>query len=288
MDYQKIYDRLIKKGQHRLLEGYSEKHHIIPTCLGGPNTPENKVVLTPEEHYLAHQLLAKIHPNHYGLLLTCRFMCTDKYGKRINNKEFGWIKRNISKEQSILRKGQTKENNESIARMADTLRDRTKEDYSYLEHHSKVMKGRNKNTHLGIVQMAEKRIGWTKETHAGTAAQAEAITGRTKETHEYLAIMAENKKGQTKENNEGIARMAETLTGRTKETHEYLKRSSEKRIKLSDTERDLIVKLRNEGRSFDYIHKEILNLGFSVSYVTICTSYKKQSGDITDNRSCPK
>lgn len=36
---------------------YYESHHITPTSLDGPDTPDNKVLLTPREHFICHQLL---------------------------------------------------------------------------------------------------------------------------------------------------------------------------------------------------------------------------------------
>lgn len=62
MDYQKIYNQLIKRAQNRTLEGYTEKHHIIPKCLGGNNNKENIVELTAREHFLCHRLLCEIYP----------------------------------------------------------------------------------------------------------------------------------------------------------------------------------------------------------------------------------
>lgn len=37
--------------------GYTEKHHIIPTCLGGSNTKDNVVYLPAADHFKCHQLL---------------------------------------------------------------------------------------------------------------------------------------------------------------------------------------------------------------------------------------
>jgi hypothetical protein len=39
--------------------GY-EKHHIVPKSLGGSNSKENLVVLTPREHCIAHMLLSRM------------------------------------------------------------------------------------------------------------------------------------------------------------------------------------------------------------------------------------
>ena len=62
MDYQTIYDKLIEKAKLRSpLIGYSEKHHIVPLCMGGSNELDNLVRLTFKEHYVAHHLLYKIH-----------------------------------------------------------------------------------------------------------------------------------------------------------------------------------------------------------------------------------
>jgi hypothetical protein len=62
MEYTRIYNQLIERAQSRTLEGYTEKHHIIPKCLGGSNDKENLVELTAREHFLCHMLLCEIHP----------------------------------------------------------------------------------------------------------------------------------------------------------------------------------------------------------------------------------
>lgn len=40
---------------------YYERHHIIPKCMGGDDTGDNIVLLTPREHYIAHLLLYRHH-----------------------------------------------------------------------------------------------------------------------------------------------------------------------------------------------------------------------------------
>lgn len=62
MNYQKVYDDLIAKCQARQsIDGYKERHHIIPKSLGGSNESSNLVDLTAREHFVAHFLLAKLH-----------------------------------------------------------------------------------------------------------------------------------------------------------------------------------------------------------------------------------
>lgn len=89
MNYKKIYDRLVERGQNRKTENYTESHHIIPKCLGGTDEPQNLTRLTPEEHYLAHQLLTKIYPKEKSLFFAVKMMCV---GDKRNNKMYGWVR----------------------------------------------------------------------------------------------------------------------------------------------------------------------------------------------------
>ncbi len=61
MNYQRIHDHIIDRAKNRIVEGYTEKHHIIPKSMGGSDDKDNLVKLTAREHYLIHWLLYKIH-----------------------------------------------------------------------------------------------------------------------------------------------------------------------------------------------------------------------------------
>ena len=68
MNYLKQYNLLIetrrqlKRKRRKNITGlYLEEHHIIPTCLGGLDKKNNKVLLTWREHYVAHVLLYEIY-----------------------------------------------------------------------------------------------------------------------------------------------------------------------------------------------------------------------------------
>lgn len=63
MNYLKIYKDICNRGQSERMLSYSEIHHIIPKCLGGNNDKNNLTTLSAKEHYIAHLLLTKIHPN---------------------------------------------------------------------------------------------------------------------------------------------------------------------------------------------------------------------------------
>lgn len=100
MNYKNIYDNLIGRAKNRILDTYTESHHIVPRCMNGSNDPINLVDLTPEEHYLAHQLLVKIYPEEYGLIKAAVMMCLNLNGNRPKNKLYGWLRRKHSESTS--------------------------------------------------------------------------------------------------------------------------------------------------------------------------------------------
>lgn len=55
--YTNWYWQIIDRAKKRTLEGYGERHHIIPRSLGGDDSSENLVKLSAREHYLVHWLL---------------------------------------------------------------------------------------------------------------------------------------------------------------------------------------------------------------------------------------
>jgi len=89
MNYSAHYHRLIARARSRTLTGYKERHHVLPRCMGGGNEPENLVDLTAEEHYVAHQLLVKMYPDHGGLATAAVRMAN----KCTGNKAYGWLRR---------------------------------------------------------------------------------------------------------------------------------------------------------------------------------------------------
>lgn len=102
MNYQNIYNNLIDRATRRVSEGYVEKHHIVPRCLGGSDAKENIVSLYPEEHYLAHLLLCKVNKGNSKLLYAAMNMTSGAMinnGKR-NNKAYGWLRRQYAESMS--------------------------------------------------------------------------------------------------------------------------------------------------------------------------------------------
>jgi hypothetical protein len=93
MNYERIYNQIIERAKSRQLEGYIERHHIIPKCMGGTNDKENIINLTAREHYLCHMLLVEIYPNEVKLKYALWLMTIGKrrnikcdYGVRVNSR----------------------------------------------------------------------------------------------------------------------------------------------------------------------------------------------------------
>jgi hypothetical protein len=101
MNYRKHYDLLIERARVREHNGYVEYHHVIPRCLGGTDDKHNLVALTPEEHYVAHQLLVKIYPGNHALVKAAAMMVPD----RPSNKLYGWIRKKLATAMSVAQTG---------------------------------------------------------------------------------------------------------------------------------------------------------------------------------------
>ena len=82
MDYKLVYSRLVERAYNRKLpkEQYTEKHHVMPICLGGPDTSSNLVELTAREHFICHWLLHRLYPDHAGLAHAFWGLCNWKSG----------------------------------------------------------------------------------------------------------------------------------------------------------------------------------------------------------------
>ena len=92
MDYARIYSQLMHRGKLRVcVDGYSERHHILPRCMGGSNDSSNLVALTAREHFLAHMLLGKIHG---GVLWHAVTIMSDD--GRINSRLFDIARKGLS------------------------------------------------------------------------------------------------------------------------------------------------------------------------------------------------
>jgi len=100
MDSERIYNRIISNAVSRsAVSEYTEKHHILPRCIGGDDSPSNIVRLTAKEHYICHWLLTKFN-NDKRLVFAWNMMCNNLHGKRYTSRTFAYARKAWAKEMS--------------------------------------------------------------------------------------------------------------------------------------------------------------------------------------------
>lgn len=74
LHYLSRYNRFINFYKNKIFEGYNEKHHIIPKCIGGEDAHENLILLPARAHFICHYILHKAYPDNKKLALAFSMM----------------------------------------------------------------------------------------------------------------------------------------------------------------------------------------------------------------------
>jgi hypothetical protein len=105
--YTKWYRNITETAKKRNLDCYTESHHIQPSSLGGLDTPDNLVELTPQEHFICHWLLVKMTTgqDHHKMLNALRMMRAEnpnqqRYNTKITARVYAKIKEEYAELQS--------------------------------------------------------------------------------------------------------------------------------------------------------------------------------------------
>jgi hypothetical protein len=113
MNHKQIYQNIINKSksQYRTKkESYFERHHIVPKSVGGDNSKENLVLLTPKEHFVCHHLLCFIYPDSKSLKFAFWSMCNQLKGDlkrdyKVSSRTYEEAKLKFKEVNSSLHKG---------------------------------------------------------------------------------------------------------------------------------------------------------------------------------------
>lgn len=172
------------KGRTRSLdkreyEGYLEKHHVIPRCMGGSNDKSNLVLLTGREHFMAHMLLWKAYPSNGSFAFAATFMSNRKVCK-VNSYLYEYLKADSAKKISEVTSGK---------RVKDILG--------------------QKFTKLTVVEQADfyysstgaKQAAWVCECDCGNFTTVVAGSLTSKNTQSCGCLVSESGKARTGENN---------------------------------------------------------------------------------------
>jgi len=95
--------KFIDSLKSQVIDGYSEKHHIIPKSMGGTDARSNLIALTPRQHFVAHWMLWKAYGGSMGRAF---FMMSNfgKYGK-VNSRTYAMARADYSEQVSIQMTG---------------------------------------------------------------------------------------------------------------------------------------------------------------------------------------
>jgi hypothetical protein len=99
--YTKWYNQITYRAQNRILNDYTETHHIKPRSLGGSDDPFNLVELTAREHFVCHWLLTKMYTGESrSKMINALWMMQSKndYQKRYQTKITSRVYENLRKE----------------------------------------------------------------------------------------------------------------------------------------------------------------------------------------------
>lgn len=165
--YTKIYYKIINSYKNRPIDGYKERHHIIPLSLGGDSKADNLVYLTAKAHFVCHHLLTKMLVGEHKskmIFALWRMIHSEQQTQKITAKMYETIRRDYAANLSETMSG---ENNPFYGRT-----------------HSEESKQK----------MREKAIGRNPHIHRKTPYSA-WNKGITKETDKGVRKISESKKG---------------------------------------------------------------------------------------------
>jgi len=107
--YTKWYYELIDKSRYQSIDGYKERHHIIPRSLGGSDKRDNIVALTARQHFIAHLLLSKMcdNPEHKKSMSYALWnMVNRDSGRRTTSYQYDRLRKNHAEFLSESLKGE--------------------------------------------------------------------------------------------------------------------------------------------------------------------------------------
>lgn len=241
MNYKYHYDSLIcsRKGLPRVKgEGvYYERHHIVPRSMGGSDESSNLILLTGREHYIAHLLLWKMHPDSFAMQNAFMIMCNKKVSK-VNSRLYDRLKSDFSKYMTENRSG---ENHHMYGK-------------NISDEHKELLR----QAQLGRVQDPEtvaKRVSKTKgqkrteEQRARMSKAQKSLNRKMSEEHKkYLSELSMGRRYSDESYARGAAKRKELGYKMSDENKKYLSELFTGR-KMSE---DSIAKMREAAEKYNY------------------------------------
>ena len=241
----------------RGLTCYTEKHHIIPRCMGGTDDKGNLAILTAREHYIAHLLLTKCVTDEFkGKILHAYVMMStvrDKNQERIykiNSRLFESRKIESNKIKSEFR--HTEEAKRSIS---ENLKGVKKKPFT--EEHKKNIS----ESHKGQNAWNKGLRGLVKASEETKRKISEANKGRviSEETRNKLSLAHKGKSRQP---------LSEEAKRKISEANKGRKMPKEHIDKMSELQKDTVFCYDKVSECFCRVPKEVYENLKGVRYIT--------------------
>ena len=189
--YTRWYNNITENAKSRIIDGYTERHHIHPRSLGGTDNADNLVNLTAREHFICHWLLTKMHTGEArGKMINALYLMQGKnqYQDRyINSRVYEILRTEYAQYISKLNKGRKQPLEENTKqKIAQTGRKRSPFTNEWRDKMSKSKQG-EKNNRYGVKisestrqKMREKALGRTQSEET-IKKKADAVRGSKRE-----------------------------------------------------------------------------------------------------------
>jgi hypothetical protein len=191
--YTKWYNQIIDRARNRIIEEYTERHHVLPRSLGGTDDASNLVDLTAREHFVCHWLLTKMYTGEAkSKMINAIWMMQSKneyqnrYQTRITSRVYESLRKDYAKYISERNTGRIQPPEEKAKQIAAiTGRKRAPFSEEWRKKMSESHKG-EKNHRFGVKvseetkqKQREKAIG-RKQSAETIKKKADALRGRAK------------------------------------------------------------------------------------------------------------
>jgi hypothetical protein len=166
MNYQRIYNEIVNSAKGRgldksLIHYYTEKHHIIPKCVGGDNSSNNLVLLTGREHYLCHWLLWRInkdnkllfYPFHMMTFLNTTKSGNKRYELKLSSKQYDKIRSQLSEIKKTEVPGFLGKKHSDESNLKNSLAHKGSNHINFGKHLSESTRNKIGNAHRGKVTL---------------------------------------------------------------------------------------------------------------------------------------
>lgn len=170
MNYKARYDKLINHFKSQIVEGFVEKHHIIPKCMGGSDEPDNIVVLPARAHFIAHYLLYRAYPDNSNLAHAFAMMGVSNKFQARNSRlyEKSKLARSLALKGSPRPEWVREKLRKPKSRTENYKKPKTRE---HAEAISKALKGKKKSRESVLASVKSRQASFTARREAAEASK---------------------------------------------------------------------------------------------------------------------